>query len=511
MLHPNLDWATIQPLSASHNYQVEITNGNNVQFIFDNINLPDEDSNEPESHGYIAYKIKPLSSLVLGDFVSGDASIFFDFNAPIITNIVTTTIVEEIDEFPNAICQDMQVQLDDFGNVILDATIIGANSTDDNGVASYEVSPDSFDCSELGFQTVTLTITDTGGNQSACEATIEVVDLIVPVSTCPEDSNVMIKQGEVYTLPDYFLEGAVNAIDNCTTTFTNYLQTPVQGTEFTQGSYSIEIQIFDAAGNMGLCSFSLTVEEIDEAPNAICQNMQVMLDDSGNVLLDATLIGANSTDDNGIASYEVSPNSFDCSHIGFQSVILAVTDTVGNQSSCESIIEVVDTIVPFTECPEDSPVIINQGDVYTLPDYFIEGAFSVTDNCTTTFTNYLQSPLQGTELTQGSFTIEIQVFDESDNMGTCSFVLTVEEVLGTNENALINDNLKIYPNPVSSILTIETTSNLIIENTAIISISGKKLFETTSNAIDFSSLQNGLYFVQIVTSKGTITKKVFKK
>lgn len=93
-LDPNLDWSTMQLEMISHPNRVEITNGNLVEFIFNNINLPDSNSNEPASHGYIQYKIKPISSVGLGDSMSNNANIFFDFNPPILTNTVTTTIVE---------------------------------------------------------------------------------------------------------------------------------------------------------------------------------------------------------------------------------------------------------------------------------------------------------------------------------------------------------------------------------------------------------------------------------
>ena len=95
-LHPKLDWNTLTPISASHDYYVNITDGNRVEFMFDNIHLPDSLSNEPESHGFIAYKIKPKSNVQVGDVISGDAAIYFDFNAPIITNMVHTEIVNPL-------------------------------------------------------------------------------------------------------------------------------------------------------------------------------------------------------------------------------------------------------------------------------------------------------------------------------------------------------------------------------------------------------------------------------
>ncbi|WP_294822362.1 BspA family leucine-rich repeat surface protein [uncultured Flavobacterium sp.] len=93
-LPENVDWTTLTPISASHNYRIEVKEDHTAEFIFDNINLPHEAANEPGSHGFIAYRIKPLPTVAVGDVITGNAEIFFDYNLPIITNFATTTIVE---------------------------------------------------------------------------------------------------------------------------------------------------------------------------------------------------------------------------------------------------------------------------------------------------------------------------------------------------------------------------------------------------------------------------------
>ncbi|QHI35954.1 hypothetical protein IMCC3317_13020 [Kordia antarctica] len=96
VLDANLDWTTMQLESLSHDGRVEIRDGNMVNFIFNYINLPDSTSDEPNSHGFIAYKIKPKSTVAIGDIMYNKADIFFDFNPPIITNTVSTEIVETL-------------------------------------------------------------------------------------------------------------------------------------------------------------------------------------------------------------------------------------------------------------------------------------------------------------------------------------------------------------------------------------------------------------------------------
>ncbi|MEO2059487.1 MAG: T9SS type A sorting domain-containing protein [Mesonia sp.] len=95
-LSANLDWNSLQMISSSDSYQMNIKNGNAVEFVFDGINLPYEDADEEGSQGYIAYKIKPKSDIAVGDIIAGDAAIYFDFNEPIITNEVSTEIVDEL-------------------------------------------------------------------------------------------------------------------------------------------------------------------------------------------------------------------------------------------------------------------------------------------------------------------------------------------------------------------------------------------------------------------------------
>lgn len=77
------------PLSSSHEYYASITNGNEIEFYFDDINL---DFNDATNDGYVLFKIKTLNSLTVGDSFDNTAEIYFDFNFPIITNTETVTI-----------------------------------------------------------------------------------------------------------------------------------------------------------------------------------------------------------------------------------------------------------------------------------------------------------------------------------------------------------------------------------------------------------------------------------
>lgn len=87
-----LDWNTFEMVYASHPYRLEKENGICV-WSFNNIALVDVTHNEPKSHGFIVYRIKPKTNLIPGDIITNDASIYFDFNLPVETNVERTLVV----------------------------------------------------------------------------------------------------------------------------------------------------------------------------------------------------------------------------------------------------------------------------------------------------------------------------------------------------------------------------------------------------------------------------------
>ncbi len=85
------DINTLQLISASHPQVTRVT-GNKIEFVFEGINLPAEIDDEPGSHGYVAFKIKTHSNLVLGNNIANTADIYFDYNFPVTTNTTSTTV-----------------------------------------------------------------------------------------------------------------------------------------------------------------------------------------------------------------------------------------------------------------------------------------------------------------------------------------------------------------------------------------------------------------------------------
>ncbi|MEF3080408.1 T9SS type A sorting domain-containing protein [Winogradskyella poriferorum] len=94
-LDVQLDERTFQMLRSSHDYSVTRV-GNNLEWYFDNINLPAEQDDPAGSVGFVYFRLKPKPGYAIGDIIPNNAAIYFDFNAPIITNTFNTTFVETL-------------------------------------------------------------------------------------------------------------------------------------------------------------------------------------------------------------------------------------------------------------------------------------------------------------------------------------------------------------------------------------------------------------------------------
>jgi hypothetical protein len=100
----------------------------------------------------------------------------------------------------------------------------------------------------------------------------------------------------------------------------------------------------------------------------------------------------------------------------------------------------------------------------------------------------------------------------NNNAPGCNSVPEVEAQcqLSINETDL-SENLSVFPNPVSSTLQIQPSKTISFEKATIYSILGKRILETSEKHINLETLSAGIYFVEVVTDKGTVTKKIVKE
>jgi uncharacterized repeat protein (TIGR01451 family) len=100
-LDAQLNASTLEILKTSHPGKFSMNN-NKLQWVFQNIYLPDSTTNEPGSHGHIAYRIKTKKNIVANSFVNNRAAIYFDYNPPVITASARTLLISAITGMPGA-------------------------------------------------------------------------------------------------------------------------------------------------------------------------------------------------------------------------------------------------------------------------------------------------------------------------------------------------------------------------------------------------------------------------
>jgi len=157
-----------------------------------------------------------------------------------------------------------------------------------------------------------------------------------PNGTPDGSSNMTIVLDYTSVAPTYFATGA--------TTIGNSIF-PVPLVPVTHnlnvGVTTVTYQIEDVNGNVNTCTYDITVED-NIVPSAICQGTTIFVNPDGGVYtLDPTEVDNGSSDNCGIASMTVFPNTFNCSDVGSTvNVTLQVTDNSGNTSSCVAAVNV---------------------------------------------------------------------------------------------------------------------------------------------------------------------------
>jgi surface protein with Ig-like domain/parallel beta helix pectate lyase-like protein/polymorphic membrane protein len=149
---------------------------------------------------------------------------------------------EYASSLPTAVCHDIILNLDSSGNATITPEDIDAGSSDDEFLASMELSQYSFDCGDLGDNSVQLTVRDNDGNTDSCTATVTVVDVTAPTVTINGQSTVTLGFGETY------VERGVYASDSCD----DDPEVTISGHEVDNGvlgTYYVYYNVVDASGN----------------------------------------------------------------------------------------------------------------------------------------------------------------------------------------------------------------------------------------------------------------------
>ncbi|MGQ9847099.1 MAG: DUF7619 domain-containing protein [Bacteroidales bacterium] len=114
-------------LGSSHPCTYQVSEHSRFTFNFYGIDLPDSNTNELESHGYVMFKVKCLPSLANGGEVYNKAFIYFDSNPGVETNTVLTYVRNATNI--NPIAKPLSSNVSISPNPVVDYFTIQANSS----------------------------------------------------------------------------------------------------------------------------------------------------------------------------------------------------------------------------------------------------------------------------------------------------------------------------------------------------------------------------------------------
>lgn len=183
------------------------------------------------------------------------------------------------------------------------------------------------------------------------------------------------------------------------------------------------LTVIDYAGNQGTCLSTITVNDVTQ-PTAVCKDITVNLDASGQYTLTAEEIDGGSTDNCGPLSFSIPPTTYTCANIGQNQVQLTVEDGAGLQDTCLATVTVQDNLPP-TVITKNITVDLDEYNQATITPADVNDG--TTDNC----------GIDRLELDRTTFTCEdrlvpqtvtLTAYDVNGNQASAPAQVTVRDV-----------------------------------------------------------------------------------
>jgi hypothetical protein len=330
-------------------------------------------------------------------------------------DLATVTFGDNV--VPTAICQDITVQLDASGNAIITANDIDGGSSDQCGIASIVASPTVFDCSNVGVNTVTLTVTDNFGNTASCNALVTVQDTISPTIICTDITVQLDGTGNASITANDIHGGSSDA---CGIASISASQTAFDCLNV--GPNSVILTVTDVNGNAATCIATVTISDTI-SPVASCQDLTIYLNGSGSAIITAGDID-NGSSDNCSVAMSASTTTFTCADLGPNLVTLTITDGSGNTATCTSTVTVADSTSPVASCQAVTIYLDGSGNGSIVAGDIDNGSL---DNCATVSLSASQTAFTCADV--GPNTVTLTVTDGSSNVSTCPALITVVDTL----------------------------------------------------------------------------------
>lgn len=334
-----------------------------------------------------------------------------------------STTVEVIDNTqPVCVPQDVTLSLDGNGEAVVTAAQVDGGSTagcDENPL--LEVTPNMFDCMDVGDNIVTLTITANNGNSDTCSPTVTIVDDEIPSITCEPDFTLSLVTDMVMIST---MDIIASSSDNCGIS-SSMIDISVFDCDDDGMTFTVTATVEDPEGNTNTCTTDVTIDD-DTPPTCtliaditIAPNVELEIED---LVTDInTFFDDNCAD--AAASIVIDPDEFDCTMLGANVVTVTVTDDSGNSATCTSNVTVED--IPAPVCiPMNITVTLDaQGNYFLLAEEVDGGSFG---GCAEPLDLSVNPDFLGcNDVDLSPVDVVLTVTDQNSNSTTCVAEVTV--------------------------------------------------------------------------------------
>lgn len=163
------------------------------------------------------------------------------------------TVIDTIK--PTALCKDTTIYLNSGGVYTIDSSYIDNGSNKACiGIANMLPSQLNFNCSDVGANLVTLTVTCNNGLSNSCTSNVYVYDTLKPIAICRDTILYLDSLGQLSINVSVVDNGST---DNCTITSRSISRTSFNCSD--TGVNVVELYVEDASGNKDTCSANITI------------------------------------------------------------------------------------------------------------------------------------------------------------------------------------------------------------------------------------------------------------
>jgi len=335
------------------------------------------------------------------------------------TCTANVTIVDTLS--PDPVCADPVIYLNDRGVATLPSSMVWPVRLDHCGdTLSVSLDQNRFTCSDLGTQTVQLTVVDKRGNEGGCSSTVTIRDTMAPTPAC-EPATVYLDAFGAASVSVDDLDAGTS--DNCGLP----AQRTLDQSTFTcadRGAVPVRITYVDAAGNTRSCATTVTVMDTIK-PQIGCREFTLELGINGQATLTPDLVNDQTTDNCGTPlQYDLDRTTFSCDDLGPNQVILTASDASGNSVSCSAIVTVIDSKKPQV-ITQNLEVYLDESGQATVDPMSVDAGS--TDNCSIVAYELDQSVFTCAD--SGPNLVSLTVTDIDSNQSTETAVISVFDTL----------------------------------------------------------------------------------